>query len=1141
MNEKIEKLMCRFQRIYYNIDIFTQNIDTFVLKGWLFSKNDEISDLHFMIKDSNGDYHILKGVYKIRRADVASSFKTSKADKSGFYVSAIVENCPSYKVWLLYKKNGVNKRIFIGTIVNEDVDSKKEIKITEIQSDELGFDLQRFISKQKEYSFKFPEEFYKETIDLIIPVYNGFTFFDKLFSTIVQTKMNYRMIIIDDKSSDERVYSYLNEFANGKDNVILLQNEKNLGFVKTVNKGLALCNNHVALINTDIELPDQWLERLMLPILIDDSVASTTPYTTCGTICSFPDFLKDNKLFLNLNVDEIDSCFKEVKPPYFSMPTGVGFCMGMNKNTIKEIGILDSETFGKGYAEENDWCQRAIEAGYKNVQVENLFVFHNHGGSFPSEEKKRLIAEHEKLLLKKHPNYNRDVATFCSIDPNKHLRQFVELNLLQKYKKTHTILALDHALGGGATNYLIKKKNENMELGNNFIIVKFNTLNDIFEIEYFINNQTIRTYAPMDFGLINIIQYFNVDEIWVNELVSYVNIYKTLGELREYSQKKSIPIQMLFHDYFAICPTINLLNVEGKYCNIPYIGECEKCIAKTNYLQSMGIESMSKWRNEWKAFLDNCTEVVVFSESTKEIVEKTYGSLPNIVVMPHQISFIPKINKVNKTTKTINVGLLGILTKHKGEKIIKDLLKEINKQGLSINIKLIGFAENIKRDSHFLQTGSYSRNGIPYLALMNDIDVFLIPSIWPETFSYTSEEIMKMGFPLMCFDLGAPAERAKKYENGIIIPEMSAKSILQTIKTNPIIQNIKKMPVTLEKVLFVVEDVTFSSRYRVDHLREQLILKGIASDCYVQEKTDSLNLDMYCSIVVYRSTNVSKIKALCDRAKGKHIPVYYDIDDFIFDYKAIRQLGFLKDDEYKNFDQYCDKIYQTMLLCDGYITSTNTLQREICRIFPDKPVVINRNVASLEMMSISIAEIYPKKSDDVVIGYFSGTKTHNDDFESIKNVLIDLMRIHDNVKFLIGGQITLPKEFDDFKERVQRFDFVDWKKLPHLIRQADINLMPLENSVFHACKSENKWMEAGLVSVPTIASWNEELGKIIKDGEDGLLCKNLDEWQNKLENLITNSQLRNMLSKNVHERVLRQYITTTIEQDVINLLEVNKE
>lgn len=1136
MNEKVIKLINRVNGLFYNIDIFLQNQDVFILKGWLFSKKDHVSNLHFLIQDEKGKYHILKGQYKIRRADVSSAFNNKKAEKSGFYVSAIIENCKSYKVWLLYEKNGVKKKIYVGTIENEDVLSKKDSVITEIQQDELGLDLQRLIAKQSEYTYVFPEEYKSECIDLIIPVYNGYRFFERLFSTIGQTEMNYRLIIIDDKSPDDRVYPYLKEYAEGKDNVILLQNENNLGFVKTVNRGLSLATNHVALINTDIELPERWLERLMLPILKDQSIASTTPYTTCGTICSFPDFLKDNSLFLGLNVDEIDSCFKPIDPPYTSMPTGVGFCMGMNKNVLQKIGFLDAETFGKGYAEENDWCQRAIEAGYRNVQVENLFVFHNHGGSFPSEEKKRLIAEHEQLLLNKHPNYNKDVAKFCSIDPNKNLRKFIELSLLQKYNKKHTILALDHALGGGATNYLIKQRNENIDKGNHFVIVRFNAINDLFEIEYCYESRIIKAYASIDTGLMNIIRYFRIDEIWINELVSYLNLFDILSQLTNYATQNNIPIRMLFHDYYAVCPTINLLNAQNKFCNVPCISECEKCVSKTNIKQTMGFDSMTQWRHEWKNFLHACSEVVFFSESTKELAERAYGKLLNEKVIPHKISYIPFVDKKNKTTKSLNIGLLGVLSKHKGEDIIKELIKEIDSKNLDINLKLIGYAENIKTSCHFYQTGSYSRNSIPNLALMNDVDIFLIPSIWPETFSYTSEEIMKMGFPLMCFNMGAPAERAKKYEKGIIIPEVSVKSILNTLVNHPIVKEIKEMPVNESKVLFVVEEVTFSSRYRVDHLREQLILQGYASDCVSQENVGKLDLSEYKSIVVYRSSAVSKIVALKKKAKSKNIPVYYDIDDYIFDFDEIKNLDFLNEEEYKNFDKYCKDIKYTMELCDGYITSTCTLQREIQRVFPYKPVLINRNVASLEMKALSIAEINPRKTADVVIGYFSGSKTHNNDFESIKDILIELMKKYEYVKLLVGGQLTLPDEFNDFGDRIQKFDFVDWRQLPRLIRRADINLMPLEDTVFHACKSENKWMEAGLVCVPTIASSNKELDRIIKDGVDGFLCHNSIEWRDKLELLITDKAIREKVASNAHERVMSQYTTEHIEEMVVDLL-----
>lgn len=50
-----------------------------------------------------------------------------------------------------------------------------------------------------------------------------------------------------------------------------------------------------------------------------------------------------------------------------------------------------------------------------------------------------------------------------------------------------------------------------------------------------------------------------------------------------------------------------------------------------------------------------------------------------------------------------------------------------------------------------------------------NITKFLVPSICPETFSYTTDEIMQMGYPLIVFNLGAPAERVKNYEFGKVV------------------------------------------------------------------------------------------------------------------------------------------------------------------------------------------------------------------------------------------------------------------------------------------------------------------------------------------------------------------------------------
>ena len=61
-------------------------------------------------------------------------------------------------------------------------------------------------------------------------------------------------------------------------------------------------------------------------------------------------------------------------------------------------------------------------------------------------------------------------------------------------------------------------------------------------------------------------------------------------------------------------------------------------------------------------------------------------------------------------------------------------------------------------------------------------DIYLIPSVCPETFSYTTEEAMTMGLPVACYDLGAPAERVKKYKKGLIISKIDAQTTLKEIE-----------------------------------------------------------------------------------------------------------------------------------------------------------------------------------------------------------------------------------------------------------------------------------------------------------------------------------------------------------------------
>lgn len=1106
------------------VDCFSFENGFFQVTGWAFDL------LHPMKNERISFYQEGKCIYVsdyqvIARKDVAQSLQNKEADMCGYLLCANIHTGKDVSVYFEYDQVEEHVKLHLGDLKKNCDDDQVWIIETIEEENSIG-NITNFekIHVLQDFNLNF-QEIFGEIIDVIIPIYNGIEYFDHLFSSIEKTKMSYRLILVDDHSPDPRVKEYLENYANTHSEVTLIRNEDNLGFVQSVNKALKLAEHHVALVNTDVEVPEEWLERLMFPIITGKKVATSTPFTTCGTICSFPEFCKDNAIFENMRLWKIDNEFQKIKPRYTTIPTGVGFCMGMNFRAIQEIGVLDAESFGKGYGEENDWCQRAIEAGYKNVQVENLYVYHKHGGSFPSEQKIKLLEENQKKLLEKHPSYNEQVASYCSMDPVRKIRLYLKMKLWNQKQDMKIIVAFDHNLGGGATEYLNEKTKIALKNGICFITVRYDIYTDQFQVIYQYKNDTVK------FTSANIETVFeqigHLDEIWINELVTYQEIYKVLDKIIALKYKYHAQLRMLLHDFFCICPAINLMNEKGEYCQVGTEEECNHCIHENKSNACLDYNSGSEWRKHWNAFLNECDEIFAFSDDSAHLLKKAYPCLYKIHVIPHKPHYVTALNKISKTTKSLNIGLLGVLCYKKGLQVVKDLVSYIEKNQLNICVKLIGISDEKIESPVFSQTGRYTKGELPRLTLEQDIDIFLIPSIWPETFSYTTSEIISMNMPIAVFPIGAPVERVKKYEKGLVLSEQKPDCIINEIESFfEKTLKFKKEITHKQKFLFIGEEISFASRYRVEHFREQLLYQGYDSVFIQMNEKEDVELQDYDAIIFYRCSDLESTAAIVKKAKQMEIPVYYDIDDYIFDYDQIDYLDFLKGKEYKDFRETTKQIHACMEQADAYITSTETLASVIKKEFPNKKVIINRNCASMEMQIIShdASEQIEKKHDKIYIGYFSGSKTHDNDFSILEDVLFELMEKYPQIQLKMVGVFSQSR-WKKMESRIERMPFMDWRKLPEVYAGIDINLMPLEDTLFHCCKSENKWMEAALVRVPSIVSWNEEVNRVLEDGKDAFLCKTEAEWKIALEKMITDANLRRSIGRNAYKKVMERYVT----------------
>ena len=140
-------------------------------------------------------------------------------------------------------------------------------------------------------------------IDIIIPVYNAYEDLVQCIDSILGTiaGYSYRVILINDFSTDDRIPPYLEKVAFENDNIISLSNEINLGFVKTVNKGMSYSTNDIVLLNSDTIVTQGWLSKITSCAYSSELIATVTPFTNNGTICSVPilvkimKFLKDSQ------------------------------------------------------------------------------------------------------------------------------------------------------------------------------------------------------------------------------------------------------------------------------------------------------------------------------------------------------------------------------------------------------------------------------------------------------------------------------------------------------------------------------------------------------------------------------------------------------------------------------------------------------------------------------------------------------------------------------------------------------------------------------------------------------------------------------------------------------------------------------
>ena len=204
---------------------------------------------------------------------------------------------------------------------------------------------------------------------LVIPFYKNENYIDNFseYFNKYQSEKNIfeKIYIINDCPTSEGSEYLRSECA--KAGFEFLQNDENLGFLKTVNIGFDIARksfSNLIILNSDTLPYADSFKELLACLMADPMLGCVAPRSNNATICNIsskPVYLESEQDFIRITA--LFERTKNLVPQITYSPVTNGFAIAIRSQVIQSFGGY-SEVFDPGYEEENEYCLRLSAHGY---------------------------------------------------------------------------------------------------------------------------------------------------------------------------------------------------------------------------------------------------------------------------------------------------------------------------------------------------------------------------------------------------------------------------------------------------------------------------------------------------------------------------------------------------------------------------------------------------------------------------------------------------------------------------------------------------------------------------------------------------------------------------------------------------------
>ncbi len=235
----------------------------------------------------------------------------------------------------------------------------------------------------------------------VILNYNGVAYLPDCLYSLKNQKLSpevqNEILIIDNNSADQSLFFLSQTFPEFK----IIKNQKNLGFAKAANQGMAEATkggyDYLFLLNQDTICENATINNLVTALEQNKNVAAGQPIILCwpeqdliqtgGNFLHFLGFGVSGDYHKNINDFRVDK-IKEIAYPS-------GAAMFLRVKAIKDIGLMDEKLFM--YHEDIDWSWRARLLGYSLAVAPNTYIYHKY--TFNKSRKKFYLMERNRLIV----------------------------------------------------------------------------------------------------------------------------------------------------------------------------------------------------------------------------------------------------------------------------------------------------------------------------------------------------------------------------------------------------------------------------------------------------------------------------------------------------------------------------------------------------------------------------------------------------------------------------------------------------------------------------------------------------------------------------------------------------------------------